>query len=84
MFKSTEEYDSAIYNALVYIRDNNSYPKTTDELDQTDLGDVMNLCNMRGYIDGIDVHKNIAGHYMCTGTPRLTYSGLNFIEQFNQ
>lgn len=84
MFKSTKEYDIAILKVLTSIRDNNSFPKLDDEFDEYTLGDVINLCNNRGYIDGISVDKNITGYYVCYGNPRLTYQGLEFIDKFNQ
>ena len=37
MFKSTNEYNIAIYETLIYIRDNNSFPKVNDKLDKIDL-----------------------------------------------
>ena len=84
MFKSTNEYNDAIYETLVYIRDNNSFPKVNDKLDKIDLGDVLNLCYNHGYIDGVHIDKNAAGNYMYNGQPRITYSGLKLIENFKK
>lgn len=84
MFKSTKEYNEAILEVLTSIRDNNTFPNPNNKFDEYSLGDVINLCNNRDYIDGINVDKNITGYYVCYGTPRLTYSGLKFIEDFKK
>ena len=84
MFKTIKDYDNAILRVLTFVRDNNSFPEPTNELNEIDLGDVFNLCYQRGYIDGIIVNKTAVGHYRCDGKPRITYQGLNFIESYNQ
>lgn len=84
MFKSTKEYDIAINKVLTNIRDNSCVPSTNNEFNEYDLGDVIKLCNDRGYIDGIHINQNAVGHYLYSGSPRLTYRGLDFIEHFNQ
>lgn len=84
MFKSTNEYNNAIYDTLAYIRDNASFPKANDKLNEIDLQDVLNLCNKHGYIDGIKIYQNAFGHYRYNGQPRITYSGLQFIENFKK
>ncbi len=83
MFKSTQDYNCAIYKVLTTIRDTNSFPNPNTELDECDLGDVVNFCNCNNYVNGIDIVQNALGYYIYSGQPRLTYEGLNFIEQFN-
>lgn len=84
IFKSTNEYNNAIHETLIYIRDNNSFPETNDKLNKIDLGDVLNLCYNHGYVDGVHIEKNAVGNYLYNGQPRITYSGLQFIENFNK
>lgn len=83
MFKSINDYDNAIYKVLILVRDTNAI-NNIPELDNIDLNDVVELCNKRGYITGIDISKNILGQVTFDGVPRITYSGLQFVENFNK
>lgn len=83
MIKSTQDDNKAIYKVLTTIHNSNSFPKSDNEFDKYDLGDVVNLCNSRGYITGVHVTQNALGYYIYSGQPKLTSQGLIFIEQFN-
>lgn len=82
MFKSTKDFDTAMYKILVSVRDTNSFSNVA-EYDETELGDAINECISNGYLTNIDCEKNLAGEFCFCGTPKITYSGLNFIENFN-
>lgn len=80
MFKSTEEFDAAVYEMLVRIRDGSNYKELKEKYGQENYEDALEHSINRGYIKGITAQRAAAGNLVYGGTPRLTHSGLSFIE----
>ena len=83
MFKSTKEFDNAIYKVLTTIRDSGNLESIT-EYGDNDLGDVIELCLSRRYLTGVNVQTNAFGDLFINGNPRITYNGLSYLENSNK
>lgn len=78
MFKSTQEFDSAMKEILVRVRDEKSLD---DLLENVDYCDALAECDKREFLKGIIYFingKGIPRIQECN--PRITKSGLYFIE----
>lgn len=88
MFKSTYEWDAAIYRFLVEIRDNRPNLETllsTLQLDDEEFSDVVRRSLDLGLVEGITVSRNVGGYALDSWSPpKVTYNGLAFIEQFER
>ena len=88
MFKSTKEFDKAIYNILSDINNSVSIDEIKNKFSETEFDDAFEHCYNHNLINGIQPEgRTISGNYcftiLDTGL-RLTYKGLSFIENFNQ
>lgn len=78
MFKSTQEFDSAVKNILIKLRDGeslNSIPQDEDSLE------AIVECINRGFLQGVTYDRTLDGKpHLQQMNPRVTYNGLKFIE----
>ena len=89
MFESTEDFNKAVYNLLVRIRDSKSLyhldDLNIDGLSKLDYSNIQKHIVNR-YVEGLRVVKvngnNGIGTYK--GEPCLTKAGLQFIEDFER
>jgi len=84
MFKSTKEFETAMCEILIKIRDGSDYNELSSKYGATDLNDALERCFRLGYITSDAVpRKTESGRLAFDGKPRITFEGLNFIENFN-
>jgi hypothetical protein len=80
VFKSTKEFEAAVYEILIKIRDGSDYMRYQGKYGQGKFGDALEHAINRGYIRGVTAQRTAAGNLNIDGNPRLTYNGLSFIE----
>lgn len=82
MFKSTKEFDAVMREILKSIIDEKTDLKDIfDKYGDQDAGDALVECIDRGLIKGYNYQTVISGkHVFNASTPRITYSGLSFLE----
>lgn len=80
MFKSTKEFESSMKKILTCVRDE----KPLDEfLSNIDYCDAILECEKRGFLQGIQYFINGNGLPVIEYcSPRITYCGLEFIENY--
>jgi len=79
MFRSTAEFDKEVHNVLVKIRNGEDWEEST--LDELAFEDVVSHMITNRYVTGIKF-LNLMGGKGISGIPRITRSGLQFIETF--
>lgn len=81
MFKSTKEFDFAIKEILVKIRDGESINSKATSLEENNFNEALAECVDRRYLSGLSYQRTLDGkpHFSQTDI-RVTYSGLSFIE----
>lgn len=81
MFKSTKEFDSAIKEILIKLRDGESISSMETSLEEDDFFEALVECIDRRYLSGLSYQRTMNGkpHFSQTNI-RVTYSGLSFIE----
>lgn len=78
MFKSVRDFESAMVNTLVLLRDENDLSQFTND---TNFSDSLAECVKLGYITEIEYFKNANNDFIFDfSNPRITLSGLEFIE----
>lgn len=85
MFKSTKDFDSAIYKVLVSINNSVDITEIADGFSKEEFSDLIEYIDRRNLVNGIRVTgKNMSGTVMfgTVGTVRLTRAGLDFIENY--
>lgn len=84
MFKSTRDFEAAMYEIMVKIRDGSNYNELSSKYGETDFYDALEHCFKRSFITAEGPpRKTEAGTLSFYGKPRITFEGLNFIENFN-
>ncbi len=86
MFKSTDEFDSAIKDVLRMVRSEENFDSIPSKLNLTDadFGDVVIECSSRGFLSNISYRRTGDGvPHFAPNNIRITYSGLKFIESEN-
>lgn len=86
MFRNTHDFEKAMCIVLeVFNSDHPSFndPKLTSNYDKLEIGDAIATCINAGYIEGLTADKNALGTYIINtvGNPRVTLSGLKFMEK---
>jgi len=81
MFKSTKEFDSAVKETLIKLRDGEKLDALTTTLQEADFDEALTECIDRGYLSGVSYQRTMNGkpHFQETNI-RITYYGLSFIE----
>ena len=81
MFKSTEEFESAIKAVLVAARDEKTLTPEGTEFQADDYFEAVTECIDRRLLSGVEYDRTMDGtpHFTSRKT-RVTYSGLAFIE----
>lgn len=82
MFKSTAEFDKAMYLILCQIRDGSKLSQLKVNIPEDDVVQATVECVNRGYLEGVSVQKTAAGPVVSDMKARITYAGLRFIESF--
>ncbi|MBZ9633029.1 hypothetical protein [Clostridium sp. FP1] len=83
MFKSTKEFETAVYDILIQIRDNPNDKNVLSKLGDTNFEDALERCFNLDLINGL--HMRRSGDTLnvsITGEIRISYEGLKFTENF--
>lgn len=82
MFKSTKEFDKAVREILVAVRDGKNLQEVIAQNDSDYPEALVRCCDM-GYTVGIKYQRTLdnTAHFDLKN-PKITYSGLQFIEAF--
>lgn len=84
MFKSTKEFDKAVYDILVYIRDSKNLQVLEQKYGEENFGEALARCCDVSYIVGIKYDRTADGNpHFSTIKPMITYTGLEFVERYN-
>jgi hypothetical protein len=83
MFKSTKALDCAVFNALVKIRDGESWEAIQQAMTDDEYAAVPKQIVESRYVDGLAYRPALKGGSGYVGIPSLTREGLQFIETFN-
>ena len=82
MFNSVKEFNIAMYEILIKIRNEENYRDLTKYSD-LDLDDAFEKCITYGYVNGIHRYDRTAsGKLSYDGKPRISLEGLTFVENF--
>ena len=85
MFKSTIEFDSAVYNALVRLRNGENLNNKPDPLDQADYSDILAFIVSSEFVSVSTQDKSSRWEsffdYQISNHSRISRKGLQFIEQ---
>lgn len=83
MFKSTKEFDKAVREILVAIRDGKNLQEVITQNGSDNYYEALARCCDMRYIVGIKYERTLdnAPHFDLQN-PKITYSGLQFIEAF--
>ena len=81
MFKSTKEFETAIKEVLIMVRDEKGLNSDESTFPEDDFWEAAVECVDRRFLSGINYQRTLDGkpHFTSRGT-RVTYSGLAFIE----
>lgn len=86
MFKSTKDFDYAIYNLLSDINESIPFAEIAQKFDnQIEFSDVLEHCCNYNLINGVAIgNRSLKGnlHFSATESVRLTRAGLELIENF--
>lgn len=84
MFKSVKEFEAAMHEILIKIRDEEDYQSLSSKLGQEDFDDALERCINQGLIKGIQCNRVASGRLLCdiVHKPRIAYEGLQFVESF--
>lgn len=85
MFKSSKEFETAMYDILTQIRDNPNNKDILSKLGDIDFDDALDECLEMHLIKGL-LHQHTASGSLTVdiiGKIRLSYDGLRFIENFS-
>ncbi|BBI32050.1 hypothetical protein [Cohnella abietis] len=81
MFKTSKEFEVAMFKILVNIRDGRIYQKDFDfQIDEQECEDALSKALDLGYVTGISFIHGLSGYRSYDA--RLTYEGLLFVENF--
>lgn len=85
MFKSTKDFDTAMYEVLIKIRDNEDFKTLSPKYELYDLTEALGRCSDCGYVTGVFPQRMASGNLSIdlSTNVRITPSGLQFIENFN-
>ena len=84
MFKSTKEFDKAVYDILVCIRDGKNLQVLEQKYGEENFGEALVRCCDVNYIVGIKYNRTADGNpCFSTTKPMITYAGLEFVENYN-
>ena len=83
MFNNTSEFELAMRELLICIKNESNLNLTIEKYGNKDGGDALAECINRGYTSGISYNTNFGGiHIFSSGSNvRLTFSGLSFLEK---
>lgn len=83
MFKSTKDFDTAMYNILVNIREGKTNQENFGlEIDEADFNDaLLRIVNLR-LVLGVTCTETLGGLSISVFNPRPSYEGLAFIERY--
>lgn len=81
MFKSTKEFDGAVKDILVYIRDGRDIKQLRQKHGEDNFNQAYERCYNEGLLDGITAGgRTNDGLMHYDGQPKISYAGLRFIE----
>lgn len=82
MFKSVNEFNSAIKQVLQMVLDGKSLNEISATLGEEPFGEIIEVCCQKNYLSGITCRRTEANTVDTTtaGSIKVTYSGLQFIE----
>ncbi|MFL0167714.1 hypothetical protein [Candidatus Clostridium helianthi] len=85
MFKSSKEFETAMYDILVQIRDNPDNRDILSKLGDIDFDDPLKRCLELHLIEGLHPQNTASGSLTIDiiGKIRISYDGLKFVENFN-
>ncbi|OOM79119.1 hypothetical protein CLPUN_17090 [Clostridium puniceum] len=84
MFKSNNEFEKAIYDILIEIRDSDSSKNILSKLGDINFDDAIEKAVQYGLISGLVFSKDASGRLepSIIREIRLSHNGLKFIEDF--
>ncbi len=85
MFKSTKEFNDAMFRILESIRDGKNFRDGLEEsLGNENFDDALERCIKTGLVTGLSPQRVASGNLVIDiiGNPRLTFDGLKFLENY--
>lgn len=80
MFKSTKEFDEAVKDILVHIRDGKDVRPLHQKYGEDNFNQAYERCYSEGLLDGLTAGRTNDGVMHYDGQPKISYAGLRFIE----
>lgn len=84
MFKSTHEFDDAIYTILQNLLSGERLENKPSQYSQEDYDDAIQHAISCGFITDLKATKVLSGQILLSGNPRITRAGLSFVEAFSK
>lgn len=84
MFKSLKEFDTAVFEILTKIRDDEDYCALSSTYGETKFDDALEYCVESKFIAGLKVDRVASGKLVTDAVRkiRITRDGLQYIENF--
>ncbi|MCL2572548.1 MAG: hypothetical protein FWE11_09115 [Defluviitaleaceae bacterium] len=79
MFKSTADFDKAVYDVLVKIRDGENWDNILSDLMDNNHTIVVEQIIKDGYVNGLMSVPYLVGN-LYPGVPSITIAGLQYVE----
>ena len=84
MFKTSKEFEAAMYDILMQIRDNPNDRNVLSKLGDINFDDALAKCIEFNYVKGLNPRYVASGNLNIDiiGEIRISYEGLKFLENF--